>query len=164
MGRVSSYARHCLAAPSISAPLYPCTSCGRGKFWVKGFLGRLVSPSLHWKYCLATGGDRFRLHIPSVSQSHFNRLPEPPCSLVSGLSKSPELIFILSHNQLSPYPSQHLLFILFPSPPHLPPRRLFYFLFLFKPLPLGPPCYLASLGLCIVAWLSCTSWLMSTYK
>jgi hypothetical protein len=34
----------------------------------------------------------------------------------------------------------------------------------FKHPPLVPPCYLASLGLLIVEWLSCTLWLIVTYK
>jgi hypothetical protein len=31
-------------------------------------------------------------------------------------------------------------------------------------LPLDPPCYLACLGLWVAAWVSCTLWLIPTYK
>lgn len=35
------------------------------KFWVnEGFVGGLLSSSLHWKSCLAPGGGHFSLHIP----------------------------------------------------------------------------------------------------
>jgi hypothetical protein len=34
----------------------------------------------------------------------------------------------------------------------------------FKHLPLGLPCYLASLSLWVVAWVSCTLWLITTYN
>ena len=52
----------------------------------------------------------------------------------------------------------------FPLSLHL--RQLFYFPFWvrFKHPPLCLPCYLASLGLWIVVWVSCTLWLISTYK
>jgi hypothetical protein len=34
----------------------------------------------------------------------------------------------------------------------------------FKRASLGPPCYLASMSLWFVTWLSCTLWIIFTYK
>ena len=55
MGWVSSWASYWLTTPSISAPSYPCISYKQDKFWVERFVGGLVSLSLQWGSCLATG-------------------------------------------------------------------------------------------------------------
>jgi hypothetical protein len=60
------WASHWLAFPTNYAPsLYPCISCRQNKFWVKGFVGGLVSSTFQWKSCLDTGGGHFSLCIPS---------------------------------------------------------------------------------------------------
>jgi hypothetical protein len=41
---------------------------------------------------------------------------------------------------------------------------ILFLLLRFKHLQLGPPCYLASLGLWIIAWVYYTLWLISTYR
>ena len=46
--------------------LYAYISCRQGKVWAECFLDDLVSPSLHWKSCLATGSGLFRFHIQNA--------------------------------------------------------------------------------------------------
>ena len=74
------------------------------------------------------------------------------------------LWFLLSLSAYFCPPSSHLIPIptltQFPLSIHL--WCLFYFCFWERFT--YPPYYLVSLGLRIVAWLSCTLWLMSTYK
>ena len=43
---------------------YPSTSCWQETFWVESFVGRLLSLSLHWEFCLATGSANFRIYFP----------------------------------------------------------------------------------------------------
>ena len=163
MGWVSIWANHWLAIPLVSVPLFvPAHLIGRTYF---GFVCGLVYLSLHWDPCLATGSGHLRVHIPHYSETKlyyhlFKVLGHPrdtlPCSSHHRL---PLLLFIhLVPNPIPcPLQTQFLLSI------HL--QYLFYFSFRkrFSYLPQGP-CYLASLGLWIVAWLSCTLWLISTYK
>jgi len=63
--------------------LCSCTSCRQDTYWVKGFVGRLLSLSLPWESCLTIGGSHFRLHIPHCKESQL----ETPWGLppVSGL-------------------------------------------------------------------------------
>ena len=60
MGWVSSWVHYWLDILSISAPSCPCISYRQDKFWVKSIVDGLVSLSLHWGACLATGGGFFR--------------------------------------------------------------------------------------------------------
>jgi hypothetical protein len=54
--------------PFSQSLLPPCAYiiCRQDKFWVESFVGGLVSQSLHWSSCLATGFGFFRFHIPNV--------------------------------------------------------------------------------------------------
>ena len=62
---VSSWSSHWLAVLSISAPSLFLHICRQDRFLVEGFVGRLMSPSVLWKSCLATGGGHFSPHIHS---------------------------------------------------------------------------------------------------
>ena len=46
--------------------LNPCLSCRLDIFWVRSFVGGLVSLLLHWGSSLDTGGYFLRLHIPNA--------------------------------------------------------------------------------------------------
>jgi hypothetical protein len=43
--------------------LCPCASCRQGTFWIRAFVGGLLSLSLHWGSCLATGDGHLKLCI-----------------------------------------------------------------------------------------------------
>ena len=44
-----------VSAPSLSLfHVCPCTSCRQDQFWVKGFVGGLLSLFLYWESCLST--------------------------------------------------------------------------------------------------------------
>ena len=51
--------------------LYPWISFRQDNFWVKGFVGGLVSLSVLLGSCLATGGILFRFHVHTVSHLSF---------------------------------------------------------------------------------------------
>lgn len=89
---------------------------------------------------------------------HGLEMPLTPTTDFCSLSPSLHLI--------APYPIPLPSLPPFQSPPSIHLRCLFYFPFWvrFRLPPLGPPCYLASLGLWVIPWVSCTSWVMSTYK
>lgn len=154
----------------------------RGEFPFVAWVSRQVS---HWlalpsnmgkDWCpnpsiLVTEDGHFRLHIPiatSLSQDHphiYNC--EFPLSYISSSFQRCLSEIQLPLPVLSPsiIPPTHLH-----CPNHSPTfihrECLIYFLFLvrFKGAPLGLSCYLASLGLCFLAWLSYTLQLISTYK
>lgn len=124
------------------------------------FVAGLVLQSLLWKSFLVVGDGTFRLHILYCQESQL----ATPLSFLE--------VFIVLGSQLVPTIPVLFQYSLPPSYPHfiLPislchvilfsiyPRCLFYFSFsmTFKHPPLGPSCQLASLGLWIVEWLSCT--------
>jgi len=133
----------------------------------------LISPLLHCKSYLVTGGSHFRLYITCWSESEQespHRLPVSSSILSFQLVPEMPLTNFCSHSQ--PFP------ILLPPPLLTLPRHLpndfysihfqwllsFSFWVKFIHLPLGSPYYPVSLGLWIVARLSCTLRLMSSYK
>lgn len=78
----------CLFRLSLSN-LSLCISCRQGNFWMERFVGWFVSPSLHWKSCLARGGGYFISLYPSAGVSAkvtptYPQQPDP--SHVSDLS------------------------------------------------------------------------------
>jgi hypothetical protein len=139
--------------------LYPCTSCRRDKFFDESFRGWVGVPlpllgSATWLQEVATSVS-ISAATKSLSLGHPQRLLE----LIQGCLPTG----ILPVSQPS-----HLPALPTPDPlPHSIP------LLLLCPVPsLQLPlserqasslCYLASLGLWIVAWLYCTLWLISTY-
>lgn len=44
----------------------PAFLLDQDKFWTAGFVDGLVSLSLHWRSCLATGSDLFMFHVPTI--------------------------------------------------------------------------------------------------
>ena len=52
-------------------------SCRQDKLWVENFVGELVSLSLHWSSCLATGGGLLRVHITNAE----SQIRTPPLIL-----------------------------------------------------------------------------------
>ena len=90
--------------------LYTCISCRQGNFWIG--IGGLVSPSLHWKSCLARGGGYFISLYPSAGLSAkvppiYSQQPAP--SQVSCFSlKCPHMdCFSISQISKSLDPSHH---------------------------------------------------------
>lgn len=153
--------------PQSLLPLYSCTFHRQGKFWVKGFVGGLVLPSLHWKARLPTGGGYFGLHIPHRYKTQIGSIDswEPPPSQVSGSSQRcppPPPTDFCSHRTL-PLLTLVPLPILFPTqfPPSIHCRCLFLFSLLCE-------IQASSIRLSLlfsffgsvksVAWLSCTLW------
>ena len=53
----------CWPFPQSLLCLYPCTSYRQDKFGIQGFVGRLMFPSLHWKFCLAIGCGHLSIYI-----------------------------------------------------------------------------------------------------
>jgi len=49
--------------PQSLCHLYPCASCRQDKFGIEGFVGGLMSPSVHWNFPLTTGSGHFSLEI-----------------------------------------------------------------------------------------------------
>ena len=90
--------------------LYTCISCRQGNFWIG--IGGLVSPSLHWKSCLARGVGNFISLYPSAGVSAkvlliYSQQPAP--SQVSCFSlKCPHMdCFSISQISKSLDPSHH---------------------------------------------------------
>ena len=90
--------------------LYTCISCRQGNFWIG--IGGLVSPSLHWKSCLARGVGNFISLYPSAGVSAkvlliYSQQPAP--SQVSCFSlKCPHMdFFSISQISKSLGPSHH---------------------------------------------------------
>lgn len=67
--------------PQSQLHLCPCTSCRQDTFCVESFVGGLVSLSLHWGTCLASGGDSVMLHIPHCQESQLESPSWTPWSL-----------------------------------------------------------------------------------
>ena len=90
--------------------LYTCISCRHGNFWIG--IGALLSPSLHWKSCLARGVGNFISLYPSAGVSAkvlliYSQQPAP--SQVSCFSlKCPHMdCFSISQISKSLGPSHH---------------------------------------------------------
>ena len=62
MGQIPSWVSHLLSLLHIC----PWTSFRHEQFGAKSFVGGLMSPSLHCRSCLTTGGGLFRFHITTV--------------------------------------------------------------------------------------------------
>ena len=130
MGWVSSWAGYCLVISLDSVPSSrTCISCRQDTFWVKSFVGGLVSLLLHWSSCLATGGDNNNI-IPIDSwDPHLSLVSAMTLRYPTSLPHPPVEISIYSHDHLATSsvfpppdletdPSSHL----FTSPTQFPPN------------------------------------------
>jgi hypothetical protein len=106
----------------------PCISCKNDTFWVKRFVGGLVSLLFQWSSCLETGVGQFRFHIYTAVKSP---------SLIPGSLICPGFWPILERFLISPcLPAADLYSFSWPSGPHscLSPHMI-----LSTPIPLPVP-------------------------
>lgn len=146
----------------ISAHLMGRTNCGSNVLWVGWCLHAFIG-SFSWLQEIAISGS-ISPTTRILTSVHLHRFLG--VSIVLGFHVIQEMPHQHHQSQFSlPLSSPHLIPPVSPQtpsssqfPPSLDPFCLFYFPFSvrFKHPPLGPPCYLASLGLCVVAWLSFT--------
>lgn len=69
MGWVTSWVGNWLAIASASALSCPFTSGKQVTFWVKGYVGRLVSLYLQYEFCLSTGDGQLLASYPPLGVS-----------------------------------------------------------------------------------------------
>ena len=129
-----------------------------------------MSLSLHCESYQATSG-HFGLHISRWQESQLQSPSQTPWSFPHSRSlthvRDPLLSishrFLFTLQVIPPYTGSSLLSLPVPSPTWFSPSMtiLFSLLSEIQTSSLGPLCYLASLGLWVVAGVSCTSWLKS---